>query len=288
MEGWLLWGTRVIQSVQAWGNPVLDALFKAITFVGDEKFALLIIPFLYWAVDKSLAIRLGFLSLGSSYVNTVLKAVFAVPRPSATAVRVITAAEGYAFPSGHAQTTTTVWSYLGTQVRKTWFWIVVAGVIVLVALSRVYLGVHYPQDVIAGTGIGLVLVAMYNWLLRAYAGRIRLSFPVKLALAIAVPLALLALHAEVDTGSSVGMLLGLGVGVTLEREWVRFSTAGPWLKRITRTVAGLIALMGLYFGLKAILPEGLLFRMVRYALLGLWGSLGAPWMFLKLQLAQRE
>jgi hypothetical protein len=227
-----------------------------------------------------------------------LKAVFAVPRPSATAVRVITAAEGYSFPSGHAQTTATVWGYLATQVRKAWFWIVVLVVIVLVALSRVYLGVHYPQDVIVGTAIALVLVAIYNWLLRSYAGRLRsrtergmeyrLSLPAKLALAVVVPLALLALHAETDAGSSVGMLLGLGVGVTLEEEWVRFSVAGPWAKRLTRSLAGLIVLLGLYFGLKAVLPEGLLFRAARYALLGLWGSLGAPWMFIKLRLAQRE
>jgi membrane-associated phospholipid phosphatase len=311
MDGWLLWGTRIIQSLQAFGNPVLDTLFKGITFVGDEKFALLVVPFLYWALDKALALRMGFLYLGSAYVNTVLKAVFAVPRPSATAVRVIAPAEGYSFPSGHAQTTTTVWGYLATQVRKAWFWAVTTVLIVLVGLSRVYLGVHYPQDVIVGTVIGLVLVAVYNWLLGSYAGRIRsrtsrhsaknaerssgergteyrLSLPAKLALAFAVPLLLLALHAEPDTGSSMGTLLGLGVGVTLEGEWVRFSSAGPWSKRIVRFLAGLIVLLGLYFGLKAVLPEGLLFRVVRYALIGLWASLGAPWMFLRLGLAHRE
>jgi len=288
MEGWLLWGTRVIQSVQAWGNPVLDAVFKTITFLGDEKFALLIVPFLYWALDKALALRMSFLYLGSAYVNTVLKAAFAVPRPSPSAVRVITPTEGYAFPSGHAQTTTTVWGYLAAQVRKRWFWAVTAVLIVLVGLSRVYLGVHYPQDVIVGTVIGLALIAIYNWLLHSYAGRIRLSLPAKLAVAFVVPLILLALHAETDTGSSMGTLLGLGVGVTLEGEWVRFSSAGPWGKRVTRFVAGLIILLGLYFGLKVVLPEGILFRTVRYALISLWASLGAPWMFIKLGLAHRE
>lgn len=288
MNGWILWGTEVIQSVQALGNQVLDAFFKAITLVGDDKFALLIVPFLYWALDKALALRMGFLYLGSAYVNTVLKAVFAVPRPSATAVRVITAAEGYSFPSGHAQTTATVWGYLATQVHRTWFRILASVVIVLVALSRVYLGVHYPQDVIAGTAIALVLVAVYNWLLSTYAGRIRLSFPAKLVLAVAVPLVLLALHPETDTGSSMGTLLGLGVGVILEGEWVRFSSAGPWLKRIARFLVGVVVLLGLYFGLKAALPEGLGFRVLRYALIGLWASLGAPWLFVKLRLAQTQ
>jgi membrane-associated phospholipid phosphatase len=288
MNGWLLWGTRVIQSVQAFGNPTLDSVFKVITFLGDEKFALLIVPFLYWALDKGLALRMGFLFLGSAYLNTVLKAVFAVPRPSPGVVRVITPTEGYSFPSGHAQTTATVWGYLAAQVRKLWFWAVTTALIVLVSLSRVYLGAHYPQDVIVGTLLGLVLVAIYNWLLRLYAGRTRVSLPAKLAIALAVPLILLALHAETDTGSSMGTLLGLGVGVTLEGEWVRFSSAGSWGKRVARFVAGLIVLLALYFGLKAVLPEGLLFRTVRYALIGLWASLGAPWMFVKLRLAHRE
>lgn len=288
MESLILWGTRVIQSVQALGNPALDAIFKAITFVGDEKFALLVVPFLYWALDKALALRMGFLYLGSAYINTVLKAIFAVPRPSAQAVRVIYTAEGYSFPSGHAQTTTTVWGYLATQIQQTWFRVLVIVLIVLVALSRVYLGVHYPQDVIVGTAIALLLVAIYNWLLTSHAGRLQLSLPVKLALAVALPLVLLALHAETDTGSSMGTLLGLGIGVTLEAEWIHFSSAGPWAKRVTRFLAGLIVLLGLYFGLKAVFPEGLLFRVVRYALIGLWASLGAPWMFVKLRLAATE
>jgi membrane-associated phospholipid phosphatase len=288
MDGWLQWGTRVILSIQAFGNPTLDSVFKVITFLGDEKFALLIVPFLYWALDKGLALRMGFLFLGSAYLNTVLKAVFAVPRPSPGVVRVITPTEGYSFPSGHAQTTATVWGYLATQVRRLWFWAVTTALIVLVSLSRVYLGVHYPQDVIVGTFLGLVLVAIYNWLLRLYVGRIQLSMPAKLAIAFAVPLILLALHAETDTGSSMGTLLGLGVGVTLEGEWVRFSSAGSWGKRVARFVAGLIVLLALYFGLKAVLPEGLLFRTVRYALIGLWASLGAPWMFVKLRLAHKE
>ena len=109
MENWLLWGTRIIQSVQAWGNPALDAIFKAITFIGDEKFALLIVPFLYWALDKALAIRLAFLFLGSAYVNTVLKAAFAIPRPSASAVRVIATA-GHVHPLNYSRTSSSLWT----------------------------------------------------------------------------------------------------------------------------------------------------------------------------------
>jgi len=289
MDSLLVWGVKIIQCIQACGNPTLDAVFKGITFIGDERFYLLLIPLLYWAIDKALAMRLAFIYLGSAYVNTLLKAIFAVARPSSTVVRVISPAEGYAFPSGHSQMTSTVWGYLATQAHRAWFWVIASAIIVLVALSRVYLGVHYPQDVIAGLLIAIVLVGCYNWFLKSYGVQIKgLSLATKLGLACVVPLLLLALHAEKDTVSSMSTLLGLGIGMTLEQEFVRFSCAGSLTRRVMRFVIGLIVLLTLYLGLKIVFPIGLLFRGVRYALVGLWASLGAPWLFMRLELDEAE
>lgn len=289
MDSLVLWGTGVIQWLQTWRNPVLDAIFQGSTFLGDEKFYLLMIPLLYWIVDKRLAIRLSFVYLGSAYFNNLLKAIFAVPRPSFPAVQVLAPAEGYAFPSGHAQTAATVWSYLATQARRISFWVAAMVVIFLVALSRVYLGVHYPQDVLVGTVIALAIVAGYNHFLRAYGARItQLPIVAQLALGLGVPLLLLAVHADKDAVAAMAACLGLGVGVTLEHEWVRFSCTGPMIKRAIRFVLGLIVLLAIYLGLSAILPGGLFFRLLRYALIGIWASLAAPWLFVKLRLAEKE
>lgn len=289
MDGWIAWGTRVIQWVQAFGSPALDTVFKGITFLGDEQFALLLVPLLYWSVNRALAMHLSFVYLGSAYINTALKAIFAVPRPSPDIVRVVTSAEGYSLPSGHAQTTSTIWGYLGSQTRKAWFWVFVVVLVLAVALSRVYLGVHYPQDVLAGMLASLVIIVCYNALAKSLGARIaRLSIWFKLGLACAVPLLLLVLHAENDTASSMGTLLGLGVGVTLEREWVKFRSSGLVAQRASRFLTGLVVLLALYLGLKMVFPAGLFFRAVRYALVGLWASLGAPWLFVKLRLAQAD
>jgi membrane-associated phospholipid phosphatase len=289
MDNLVLWGTGVIQWLQSFRNPALDALFQGSTFLGDEKFYLLMIPFLYWVVDKRLAMRLGFVYLGSAYCNTLLKAIFAIPRPSFPKVQVLAPAEGYAFPSGHAQTASTVWGYLATQVRRTWFWVLAILVMVLVALSRVYLGVHYPQDVLVGTAIALVIVAGYNWFVCTYGARIaQLPLIAKLALGCAVPLLLLAIHTEKDAVAAMAACLGLSTGVTLEHEWVHFRCAGSAMQRAIRFVIGLIVLLALYLGLSAVLPGGLLFRLLRYALIGIWASLAAPWLFIKLHLAEVE
>jgi membrane-associated phospholipid phosphatase len=288
MEALLEWGLRGNQAVQAWGNPTLDALFRAITMLGDEKFYLLLVPLLYWVVDKRLALRAGVLYLTSAYVNTVLKAIFTIPRPPATEVRVLDEATGYSFPSGHAQSTTTAWGYLAASARRRWLWTLTLLAVLLVGLSRVYLGVHYPQDVIAGTLVGAVLVALFIWLEKRIVGRFHLSLGTRLLLALVAPLILLLLHAETDTGSSMGTLLGLGFGVVLEREYVRFSTAGTAMKRALRFLLGIVVLVGLYFGLKIVFPAGLGFRVLRYGLIGLWASLLAPWVFVRTGLAPRE
>lgn len=288
MEVLLRWGIQGNQAVQAWGSPALDAFFRAITMLGDEKFYLLLVPFLYWVIDKRLALRAGVLYLLSAYLNVVLKAIFSIPRPSADLVRVLDGATGYSFPSGHAQSTTTAWGYLAAIQRKRWLWALAVVIIGLVGLSRVYLGVHYPQDVIAGTLVAALLVALYLRLEKWIAGRFHLSLPAQVILAVAVPLVLLLLHAETDTGSSMGTLLGLSLGVILERRYVRFGNAGTPSRRALRFVAGLTVLLALYFGLKVILPAGLGFRTLRYGLIGLWASLGAPWVFVRTGLAPRE
>lgn len=289
MDALVLWGTGVIQWLQSFRTPVLDTLFRGSTFLGDEKFYLLLIPLLYWMVDKRLAMRLSFVYLGSAYLNNLLKAMFAVPRPAFPEVQVLDQAEGYAFPSGHAQTTATIWGYLATQVQHAWFWIVAVLVMFLVALSRVYLGVHYPQDVLVGTLLALVIVVAYDWFVRTYSAHIaQLPLSAKLGLGFAVPLLLLAIHAEKDTVSAMAACLGLSTGVTLEHEWVRFNCAGSATQRAIRFAIGLIGLLALYLGLNAVLPVGLLFRLLRYALIGLWASLAAPWLFIKLRLAEAE
>ena len=72
---------------------------------------------------------------------------------------------------------------------------------------------------------------------------------------------------------------------------VRFSSQGRWWKKAIRYLAGVVVLFGLWAGLKLAFsgmePAGLL-RFVRYALVGLWGGVGAPWVFVRLRLADSE
>lgn len=84
--------------------------------------------------------------------------------------------------------------------------------------------------------------------------------------------------------------LGMSTGVVLERRHLGFETAGPITSRALRFLVGGLLLAGLWLGLRTLfagLEPALLLRLVRYALVGFWGAFGAPWLFLRLSLADR-
>jgi len=285
----LNWGTGVVLWLQSFSSGPLDAFLRAITFLGEEQFYLILLPLVFWCLDKGTGVRLAFLFLFSAYANTGLKETFHAPRPFQfdPRVRQIGKSTGYGFPSGHSQGTGVVWGYLATRWRKEWAWALGIVLPLLVALSRVYLGVHFPHDVVGGLLAAVFLILIYNWLLSAAEARIAdLSLGMKLALVTVIPLILLFLHPTEEMTAPLGALLGMGVGFTLEGEFVGFSVDGPWRKRLLRFFLGLAVTFALYLGLKGVFPPGLPFRLLRYGLIGLWAGFFAPWLFVKMALAE--
>lgn len=292
MEAIWQWGLDIIRTVQLMRGPALDAIFKAITFMGEEVFFLILLPLIFWCVDFAVGARLAVAFLLAAYANTGLKDLFAHPRPFELDPAVkLHDAEGYGLPSGHAKSAVVVWGNIAAGLRKTWLWFVAVLLMVLIGFSRVYLGVHFPTDVLGGWAVGAVFLAVYlalephieTWLKQA-------NLAMQLALAVVVPLALLLLHLTKDTGSAMAVLMGMGTGVALTRRIAPFSAAGPLWQRAVRFLVGAVVLLALYFGLKLVFPaegEPLYFvmRVVRYALVGLWAGLGAPWLFRRLRLA---
>lgn len=295
MEAAWQWGLDLIRTIQLVHGPTLDAIFKAITFMGEEEFFMIILPLIFWCVDFALGARLALAFLFSPYACTVLKDLFAHPRPFELDPAVkLHDAEGYGLPSGHSQSAVVLWGIIAAGFRKAWLWIVAVLLMVLIGFSRVYLGVHFPTDVLGGWAVGAVLLGIYMVLEpRIEAWLKRASLAMQLALAVVVPLVLLLLYPSNDTASSMAVVMGMGVGVALVRRVAPFSAAGPLWQRALRFLVGMIGLLVVYLGLKFVFPgegEPLYFamRVVRYVLVGLWAGLGAPWLFLRLRLASSE
>ncbi|MCS7282438.1 MAG: phosphatase PAP2 family protein [Anaerolineae bacterium] len=291
MNALMEWGIQVIGWLQQ-ASPTLDWPFRIFTFMGEEEFFLLLLPLIYWCLDRRTGARLTVAFLLCAYINALAKTLVALPRPADYApgrVRTLWEASGYGFPSGHTQSAVVVWGYLASQFRRWWLWALAAVLMLFIPLSRIYLGVHFPHDVLGGYLIGFALLLLYLWLEpRAETWLTGRSLQWQLGLAIGIPLFLIFLFPTEDGVTEGATLMGMAVGFVLERRWVRFEATGPVWQRALRFLLGVIVLFALWMGLRvafAALQPALLFRFIRYGLVGLWGGLGAPWVFRKWRLA---
>jgi membrane-associated phospholipid phosphatase len=291
MQQLLDWGIAFILWLQQF-RPALDAPFRALTFAGDELFYLLFLPLVYWSLDRRTGARLTLLFLISAYLNSVVKVFANQPRPAPYDARVWAYSEvggSGGFPSGHTQNTVAVWGYLAAKIRRTWLWIVTALMIVLVPLSRLYLGVHFPHDLLGGYIIGAVLLFIFlQWGERGERWIAGQSFSVQVTVAAACSIPLMLLFPSEDGVTSSATLLGMGIGFVIQARWIGFEADGALWKRALRYALGAAVMMGLWAGLRAAfsaLEPALLFRFIRYVLMGFWGGAGAPWVFVKLGLA---
>ena len=135
----------------------LTAPMRIITFLGDEQFYLVAIPLVYWCIHKELGTDLAVLLILSSSVNCLLKSFVKHNRPFWEDARLqLDSASSFSTPSGHAQGSAALFGYLAwftANRRRGVLWIVILGLLILlVALSRVYLGVHFPGDVLGRSG----------------------------------------------------------------------------------------------------------------------------------------
>lgn len=275
-------GIRVLQQV---ATPGLDAVAQLFTYLGSEYFYMLVLPFVYWCLDRRRGHQLAFLFLASMWLNGFLKELANLPRPSALfdGVRVLVRETSPGFPSGHAQGAMTLFGYLWLEYRARWWRALAPVLIALIAFSRPYLGVHYLGDTLGGLAIGAAVVAAFRWGFRRGLGG---AWPRrrKRVATVVVPLLLLPLCGESVAYQTLGFLMGFLAGDLDAFAAFPLRTPAPARVAIARWVVGMAGFAALYALHGALIPNGLP-ELPGYALLGLWVTAGAPWCFHRLGLA---
>jgi membrane-associated phospholipid phosphatase len=265
--------------IQSFKTPVLDRLFQYITMLGEENFFILIACWFIWCGDKIAGRRVGWIFLSGSILNGALKDIFHISRPigneNIVSLRTETAG-GYSFPSGHTQGTTMFWAGLMKIFRKPALYIAGSIIILLVALSRMYLGVHWPQDVIGGIVFGIiwVFIADYIWCRFEIAKSIY-----KIGIAVAVMILCTILFKEDHIVKSAGAATGFLTGIFLEDKYIKHISSGKIIHAAAKMIFGLVILFAIMAGVKLLLPDTVLFKGIRYAMIGFWITFGAPYVF---------
>lgn len=270
---------ELIYALQEAASPALDRFMMLVTNLGSEQVYVALLVLAYVVVDARFGRTLAIIFMSSMYLNAVLKVAFTTQRPFeidptvARSPAAVDTAPGHGFPSGHAQGAMTFWGAAAVFVRRHWFTVLAAVVVGAVAVSRLYLGVHMPIDVIGGMTIGLIVISVGVMLQRS---NVRLARPLVIVIGLLGPIVLQLLVPLENAGVLLGGLAAFAVGPEL----VRHETRGPLAGR---AILGVIAL-GLVFaalmGSSALLSEELkrdpIGEYLRYLVIGLVGTVLAP------------
>ncbi len=292
MDGLMQWGVGIIVWLQQF-SPALDGVSAAFTFLGDFEFLMVLVPVIYWCLDNLLGARLMVLASLSWFGNAFLKALTNEPRPFLydSRVQMLYETYGNSFPSFHTQNAVVMWGYLASQFRKRWFWALVGIFMVGVPLSRIYLGVHFPHDVLAGYLMGTLILGVFLAYAPQFQALLARQSQITLLIALFVLGALIVATApDEKTVGDAATITCVLLGILLERRWVRFTSRGTLEQKALRTLLGITGNLAFWLGLKVVFGDAepiAVFRFIRYGLLGLWISVGAPWAFVKLGLAAR-
>jgi len=246
----------------------LTDFFQKMSFIGEMNVVLIIIGAIYWCVNKEFGNYLLMGWSGNRVVNGLLKVSVCAYRPWIRDARIIPNSEamatatGYSFPSGHSVNAASL--YGGAALRKELsralriaLWLIV----IFIAFSRNFLGVHTPQDILVGVGSGLLVMWLTGKLLKWVETHpekdiLVMCLGIAIAAAVAVFAALKPYPEDYDaagnllvngakmandTYKGVGWCIGFFAGWVLERRFVGFSTDVPMGTRATRLVTGLLS-----------------------------------------------
>ena len=267
----------ILLGLQAFRNgsgAILAEFLSKMTFLGELNTALVIMGAIYWGISKDMGAYLMMGWSGNRLVNGVLKVTFCAYRPWIRDARIIpygtsmTTATGYSFPSGHSMNASSV--YGGGMVRRDMpaaLRVTLGLILVLVAFSRLFLGVHTPQDVLVGIAAGCLVMWLTVRLMRWVEAHPKMDWVVVcVGLALAAGVALYAglkpypadYDAEGklivdgakmanDTFKGIGWCAAFLIGWILERRFVRFSTDIPMVMRVTRITTCLLSYYAVSF-----------------------------------------
>ena len=268
--------------------PGLNEFMLAITTLGEETAFLVIALILFWCIDK----YVGYYTLSVGFIGTIanqfLKLWYRIPRPwvldenFTILEQAREGAGGYSFPSGHTQSAVGTFGSIAATTKDKKIRIAAIVIAVLVAISRMYIGVHTPLDVGVSVLVAVALVLLVRPLVFKHR---RIGMPILLVTMILMAVGYLCFvelyrcpaevfatdnyqHGLENAYTLLGALVGLVIVYIVDEKWLHFSVKAVWWAQIIKVIIGLGLVLAVKAGMKGILNDifgELVGRAVRYA-----------------------
>lgn len=282
---------EVVEFFQSLQNGFFDFFFNMISFLGEEYIYILILGIIYYAYDKKLGEFLAFTLFFTGIFNNTLKVLFNHPRPfekypdRVNNLRPSTSS-GNSFPSGHTQNFSAFLFAGGFYLKLRNIFIVATVLSTLMAISRMYLGVHFLEDVLTSLILGIATAFVISIVFKKVNDK-QLHMIYIGILVIFLPILLLI--GEEDLFKAYGLMLGFLFAMIYEKKYVQFTYNVNLFKKVIRVVSGLIVMVTIQLGVGIVFDlfakEGTfllsILDLVRYGLIAFIGLGLYPTLFKK-------
>lgn len=268
---------ELIHFLQSFSSDILNFIMLIITSLGSFYIPTFVICIIYWCYNKDVGFKLAIIMSCSGVLNNIVKNLVQSPRPiGVDGIKSVGefSATGYSFPSGHTQNITVFGTSLSIFTRSKMIFFISIIAIILVGLSRMYLGLHWPIDVLGGIILAIIVSIILNEVL------IKLDiFKTNIFIGSLILILFLGIFLVgnnvigVDYYKTMGIFIGIFLGHLFEYRYVNFSPEASNVDNVMKIIIGASTTILLFVVLNYIfkmfyLP--LFFYVIKYLILGFW------------------
>ena len=279
---------KLLSFLEGIRSPALTAILRIITSFGEETVAMVVLCAIYWCISKRCAYRIGIACFLSGLTVQGMKISFRINRPWILYPGLnpvpssLPQATGYSFPSGHTQSSAALFGSLGAYIKQKPMKALCLLLLLLVAFSRMYLGVHTLLDVGVSLMISLIFIIAAPALTATCSGNkkkelILSLFMVMFAITVLIIAYVLLYNGKIeieqmsDSLKAAGAGVGFATGMYIERVYIQFPVStNSKFWQIIKFIMGFAGVFVLKEGLKLIIGTGLAADTVRYFLMLIW------------------
>lgn len=275
---------EIIEFFQSFSSDFLNILMLIVTYFGDLYFLMSLVCVIYWCYNKEVGYKIAIVLSCSVVLNNFIKLLVESPRPlgfdGLLSFGEYTAT-GYSFPSGHTQNITTFGTGLFILTRNKLVFVLGSILVLVVGVSRIYLGLHWPIDILGGFVLALIVsIALNEMLVKLSDSKVNILIGVIILIFAVCMIFFRKDEMSQDYFKSIVFILGIYLGRLFEIRYVDFSAAASNMDNVMKLIIGAFTTI-LIDVLFTYLSGGIWFvsSMVKYFILGFWVIGAVPFIF---------